>query len=233
MTFGTHATVTKIGRLDLRVEDSQIEHVDKFKYLGMILDPLLSFKDHVSYVRSKVVPRLKMLDKLRHVLTKATKLTLFKTLITPLFDYGDILYEGLSQVDSSSLQKLQNSGLRRILNCDPWAHIIDMHQSLNLDELIVRRRKHLNSQVYKCIHELALTAICDIIKTRQPSHIMTTRSVAMEDLLIPRINLDVCRRNFKYKGPVQWQLLPANVKSAPSLATFKKYQNTLNADFFQ
>ena len=173
----------------------------------MILDPLLSFKDHVSYVPSKVVPRLKMLDKLRHVLTKATKLTLYKTLIIPLFDYGHILYEGISQIDSSSLQKLQNSGLRRILNCDPRTHIVEMHQNLNLDELNVRRRKHLNCQVYKYIHDLSPVNVCNLIKTRQSDHSIVTRSITTGDLHIPRVNLDVCRHNFKYKGPVQWQLL--------------------------
>ncbi len=54
MTFGMRTTINKLGCLDLRIEDSQIEHVQKFKYLGMILDPVLSFKDHVSYIRSKV-----------------------------------------------------------------------------------------------------------------------------------------------------------------------------------
>ena len=42
-----------------------------------------------------------MLDKLWRVLTRTTKLTLFKTLITRLFDYGHIIYEGISQAYSS------------------------------------------------------------------------------------------------------------------------------------
>ena len=112
MTFGTRATVAKLGNLYLQAGECQIEQANKFKYLGIILDPMLTFKDHIAYVRSKVVPRLKMLDKLRHVLTKGIKLTLFKMLIMPLFDYGDIIYDGISQADSFSLQKLQNSGLR-------------------------------------------------------------------------------------------------------------------------
>ena len=107
-----------------------------------------------------------------------------------------------------------------------------MHQNLNLDELYIRRRKHLNSQVYKCIHDLSPANVCNSIKVRQPDHSMTTRSIRTGDLLIPRVDLDFCRRNFKYKGPTQWQLLPDYVKTAPSLPTFKKNQNNLSKEFF-
>ena len=54
MTFGTRQTLSTLGNLELWVEDTVIEHVEKYKYLGMILDPMLSFKEHVSHVRSKV-----------------------------------------------------------------------------------------------------------------------------------------------------------------------------------
>ena len=168
-----------------------------------------------------------MLDRLRHILNKNTKITLYKTLIAPLFDYGDVVYDGISQLDSASLQKLQNSGLRRVLNCDARTHIEDMHKALDLDELIVRRKKHVNCQVYKCINQLAPNNVCDMIKPRDTEHIMVTRSVTQGDLTIPRINLDLCRQNFKFKGPFQWQKLPLHVRNSPSLPSFKRNQNHL------
>ena len=198
----------------------------------MILDPCLTFKEHVSYIRSKVVPRLKMLDRLRHILNKHTKITLYKTLIAPLFDYGDVIYEGISQVDSASLQKLQNSGLRRVLNCDIRTHIDEMHRTLNIDELSVRRKKHVNCQVFKCINQLTPRNVSDMINVRNTSLSMVTRSVTQGDLTIPRTNLDLCRRNFKFKGPLQWQKLPLHVRNSPSLPSFKRNQNQLPSLYF-
>ncbi len=57
-----------------------------------MLDSKLSFNTHVEYIKSKATPRLKMLHKLKHILSNKTKLMSYKILIVPLFDYGDILY---------------------------------------------------------------------------------------------------------------------------------------------
>ena len=225
--------LNKLGRIELKVDGQLIEHVEKFKYLRIVLDPLLNFKEHISYMGSKIVPRLKMLDKLKHILSRNVKLTLYKTLIAPMFDYGDILYAGIGQADSHSLQKLQNSGLRRILNCEPRTHIIDMHTTLKLDELDVRRNKHIDCQVYRCLHGLAPQGICAMIVPRQPEHMMTTRSIASGDLEMPNIKLEVCRRSFKYKGPEMWHKLPDVAKAAPSLPAFKSRIGDMDKIFFR
>ena len=232
MTFGTRAMLDKLGKVDLRVGGQTVEQVQKFKYLGMILDPLLNFKEHVSYMRSKIVPRLKMMDKLKHVLSRNVKLTLYKTLISPMFDYGDIIYAGLNQLESQSLQKLQNSGLRRILNCDPRTHIKDMHATLKLDELEVRRHKHIDCQVFRCLNGLAPPNVCELITPRQPEHAMTTRSITSGDLNVPNIKLEVCRKSFKYIGPLMWHKLPDSVKHATSLPTFKYRVKNLSVEYF-
>ena len=71
----------------------------------MILDSQLNFKEHISYIRAKIVPQLKMLDKLKHILNCKTKVNLYKTLLCPLFDYCDIVYEGICLVEVNTLQK--------------------------------------------------------------------------------------------------------------------------------
>ena len=70
MIFGTSNTINKFQDLDIKVNNVNIERVEKFKYLGGILDPQLRFNEHISYIRSKVIPCLKMLEKLRYILGK-------------------------------------------------------------------------------------------------------------------------------------------------------------------
>ncbi len=123
MLFGTHHTLSRIGDIQVKIGDTTIARVDKAKYLGVILDPTLTFNRHVDYLISKMIGRLKMLSRTRPIVTTETSLMLYKTLYVPILDYCDIVYDVLSQCDTCRLQKMQNSALRIIGKADRHASI--------------------------------------------------------------------------------------------------------------
>ena len=112
MIFGTNANLKKYENINVTLENTEITRCEKFKYLGVILDPTLTFTSHVDYLISKSIGRLKMLGKTRPVVSMDTSLMLYKTLCVSIFDYCDIVYDTLSQKNITRLQKLQNSALR-------------------------------------------------------------------------------------------------------------------------
>lgn len=65
MTFGTTHTLSMIGNADLciNLREMLIEQVNDFKYLGVHLDPKLTFTNHVDYVKCKTTSRLRMLGR--------------------------------------------------------------------------------------------------------------------------------------------------------------------------
>ncbi len=148
---------------------------------------------HVSYLRSELIKCLKMLDKLKHILNRQTKLMLYKNLLGPLFDYWDVIYDGIGQRESQPLQKLQNSALRRILNCNSRIPVAEMHARLNLDTLEVRRYKHINTQTYRCLYNLAPPKVSALINIHVPRHWMITRSIDDHELEVPKITLEMCK----------------------------------------
>ncbi len=164
MIFGTASMLDKMKDIEVKLEDTSIGQVDTFKYLGMMLDSKVNFTAHVKYIKSKVIPRLKMLHNLKHILSNKVKLILYKSLIVPLFDYGDVVYNCLTQKDSNTLQVLQNSALRAVLNVDYNTHIEDMHKELELDRLSMHREKHTCHMTYKGLNELAPPTICQLLQ---------------------------------------------------------------------
>ena len=124
--FGTVNMINKYANINLNYQAQQIELLDRFKYLGVILDSQLTFRDHVQYIYGKVIPRLRLLGKARQVTGKNTCLFLYKSLIMPMFDYADIIYDCLFQRETEKLQKLQNSAMRIILKRDIRVHTADM-----------------------------------------------------------------------------------------------------------
>ena len=62
------------------------------------------------------------------MIDETTGLPLYKTIISPLFDYADVVFDCLSAQDSDRLQRMQNWALRIILRADPRTHAVDMHK---------------------------------------------------------------------------------------------------------
>ena len=68
----------------------------------------------------------------------STCLTLYKTIIGSLFDYCDIIYDGMSKKDSDRLQRLQNSCCWIILRRGKLSNVEEIHRELSLDFLALR-----------------------------------------------------------------------------------------------
>ena len=99
----------------VQCDTNVIDRAKNFKYLGVKLDPQLNFSDHTRYLKSQTIGRIKMLGRVANVLDIGTSTMLYETLILPLFDYCDVVYGGLNQKDSMTLQKLQNFSLKSML----------------------------------------------------------------------------------------------------------------------
>ncbi len=78
----------------------------------MKLDPYLDFNQHVEYVKRKTIGKVKLLGRLNNILMPDTMLMFYKTLILPIIDYGDIIYDGVSQKNAVALQRLQNMAFK-------------------------------------------------------------------------------------------------------------------------
>ena len=83
---GTHQKIASAGALEIYITHKRLEFVVNFKYLGVLLDQTLSWKDHIDYIGSKISSRFGVLRRARKVLPKATCLLLYNTLTLPLFD---------------------------------------------------------------------------------------------------------------------------------------------------
>ena len=149
MIFGTYNQRERIGSITVKFGATVLEQVDRFKYLGIILDPNLNFEAHVRYLKSKLFAKIKLLGRVRRLLDRNTALTIYKTLILPVLDYCDHVYYGISSQNKEMLQRLQNCAFRSILNVDSYTHTNDTHNTLNMDRLDDRRTKHVAVQMYK------------------------------------------------------------------------------------
>ena len=196
MIFRSRNTLAKVETPVIKMDDEQVEFVKSFKYLGIMLDDNLTFSEHVTYLKKKTICKLKMLSKLRSLVGRDQCLQLYKSLLLPILDYGDVVYDSLSAKDCRELQRLQNCALRIIEQVDKSIPAVNLHQDMKLPFLSDRRHMHSCNEIYKCIHNLAPKTSCNNILLVSDRHNRETRVAHNLELSLPDLTLDVSRKDF-------------------------------------
>ena len=102
-------------RLNLKLQGNTIQRDDNPKYLGIRLDPRLSYKAHFDDITEKVAKRLNLLKRLASTnwgTNKKTLRQLYTGYVRAVFDYSAPLQATASRTNQLKLDRLQNQGLR-------------------------------------------------------------------------------------------------------------------------
>lgn len=167
---------SKIDLEEVTMNTSAIKRCEKMKYLGIVLDPQLNFGKHIAYIQSKVIPKIKTLSKIAPIVRQSTSLMIYKTLILPIIEYGDIIYDCLSVKDAATLQKLQNACLKHILHLPRLASTAYIHETLNVEYLSTRRQLHVATQMFRIQNDMAPQYLMDRFISRSEISKVNTRN---------------------------------------------------------
>ena len=134
-TWGFRVSVTKTtfvlfhkGKqkpINLLFNGNKLAKSNSAKFLGVIFDQSLSWKDHINYVIGRCQKRinvLKLLSGSKWGADKETMVTLYKTLIRSVLDYGCPVYNTASKSLKKKLDVIQSQALRLCsgaLRCTP------------------------------------------------------------------------------------------------------------------
>jgi len=136
-----------------------IEMENYIKYLGVMIDGRLDFKANVDYMCKKVSKKVGVLSRLARFITLGARISIYKSVIAPHFDYCATLLYLCDEASFDRLQKLQNRAMRAILMCKKLTPIRMMLDAL--DMLNVKQRVHATT--LKFIHKLKLGSLTDYL----------------------------------------------------------------------
>ena len=131
--------------LPLRAGGKNIQYVNNFNYLGVLLDNQLTFTPYYKLVKRRVENKIFTLSKIRRYVDNRTALLIYKQAILPLFEYAGFVLASCRVGQRKELQKLQNNALRL---CKRY-YLLDMvriellHNECKMLGLEQRRRKQL------------------------------------------------------------------------------------------
>lgn len=152
-------------------------------------------------------------------LDKWTKLTVYRTIIAPHFDYCSSMLFLCDVEDIQKLQILQNRAMRFILFRRRDTPILSMLSDLNW--LSVKQRIILNTMIliYKMKNGLVPGYLSANIILVEDVHQRTTRG--NENFRLPKYTKASTQNNVFYNGLRTYNLLPSEVKSSNSVEIFR------------
>jgi len=107
----------KRDTLQITIDGTELENVRSFKYLGVVLDPMLDFSIQADYAASKVKRasfKISTLIKGRKGLSVQSGIDLYKTLVRLHIEYAMPVRANISDKEMEMLEKVQLQCLRRV-----------------------------------------------------------------------------------------------------------------------
>ena len=207
--------------LKLKIQNKELEVVQKSKYLGVQIDNTLDWKDHIKTVSSRVSRGIGFLKHAKSFLPEETLRTMYTGIVEPYFRYCCSVWGCCGVTEINQLQKLQNRAARIVTGSSFDAPVMPLIKKLGwktIDELIAMES---NIMVFKSLHELAPQYMCNLFTKTSQLTSMNLRNTAT-DLRLPKKNSKNGQKCFSFRGARSWNGLTAECKQASTLYSFKQ-----------
>ena len=200
------------------------------KYLGVIVDNQLKWEDHVNLVLSKISKANWMLKYAEKVLPTNFLKMIYLGLVEPQFRYCCSVWGSVGVTTRHTQDKLQNRAIRIITNSaynEPVELLLKELQLHSISQMM--KQKESASMVYK-----ALNAEAPVYLTEQFDRIsdITKRSLHSSNLNLrpPRLKTTHGQSCFAYRGTVNWNSLPREIKFPRTFDSFKRKLKAMLAE---
>lgn len=203
------------------IAGTRVERVESFRYLGLLLDPSLSWRSHVDYVAKKIASLIGGLFRVRHYLHPRTLLAIYYAQINSHLLYMAHAWGAACPSYMRSLQILQNKAMRLLFFSEyrrPGVHTLDLyvrHKILPVGKLAEFAAV---VSIFKMKNQMSHSKIR--LVTNSDVHHYATRQQSL--LHLPQPHNRWGKDTLAYRGALLFNLLPPVIRNLPSLPAFKK-----------
>ena len=196
--------------------------------LGVIFDKNFTFHSHISAVCSSCFYHMRDLRLIRRHLDLDSAKLLVTALVSSRLDYCNSLLYGVADIDLTRLQRVQNRLVHLVTRSHPFTHSLSLLRSLHWLPVRFRILFKINFLTYKTVHEKQPVYLHSMLAAPLPSR--SLRSNTNNRMSVPRVKTNTDVRAFHSCAPSLWNNLQLAVRSASSVATFKKHLKTHHFD---
>ena len=191
---------------------SNLECKDYAKYLGMILDKNLSFKNHIDQIIIKISKTVGMIAKLRHFLPHKTLIQIYNSLIGPYLSYAIAVWGCADKCHINKILILQKRALRFIYFAKQRDHAIPFFLDAGILPISFLYYENICALMHDVCHERAPRNITDLFIDTKSIHSYNTRSSASHNFYIKPSKLQIQLKAFSRLGARIWNEIPTSLR---------------------
>ena len=192
-----------------------IEECKAKKYLGLIVDHQLNFSMHIDYIKKKIGKRIGAMYRCKNLLPIKYRRMFANSLVLPIFDYLDIIYNKAAKTKLLDLDILYKKVAKIALDVPKTESSIKVYKDMNWLPLHLRRQLHLASYMYRIINDTCPSNCMNKFKyvsggTREGSNcnLYMKKSKTLKD--------------FYYLGAKCWNSIPNHIRVMDDVKKFSK-----------
>ena len=206
----------KMPDIPLYMKNTLIEATNEYKYLGLIIDSKLSFKQHVAHVKKKVDQANGKIFYLKRFLPIYILKKIYYSLIFPYLNQHILIWGGTSPTILTPLNTSVNKVIRNILPSDD--RTIIKYKKLNVLTINQLYELRLGQFFFKSLKLGKQILLEDIFHDLNFTHNYNTRN--LDNFRLPLTSTQVNRHFFINNGVRVWNVIPIDIKNSKSLYTF-------------
>ena len=220
MIFKPKNKIIDENKLQLYMHTFRLRKVTQTKFLGVIIDERLTWKEHINDICCKLSKSVGALYRLKQFIPKQILLTLYNTMILPYITYCNIVWGHCAIYLTNRILILQKRAVRIISNSHPLTKttpLFHKYSILRVTEICEIQTANFMFLFFK--GNLPNT-FSDILSYDSPAYRCNTRSST--NLRLPLMKYNFSHTTIKYTGPKCWNHIPANLKTCTTLSSFKR-----------
>ena len=215
----------KIVNANYTIHGQELGFTEKAKYLGVTIDPKLSWNHHINSVKTKANNTLAFLRRNLADCPKNIRKQSYLTLVRPQLEYASTVWDNSNKTQQTSIEAVQRRAARYITkDFRRTSSVSSMLQQLELESLRNRRLKARAIMIYRIVKGLV-----DITTTPLVPAGTSTRGHSMR-FLQPGCNLKSYQDSFFPASITIWNTLPSDIVKAETLEQFKNGLSKLNLE---
>ena len=193
----------------LNFGNGSITACENIKFLGILVDNHLNFRNHTSSICTKISIVVGLLFRLNNILPAETLATLYSALLVPHILYGIEIWHGALLENHDRIFKLQKKAIRAINSLEYNHPTNDFFKNMEMLKLKDIYKQRLLIFMFKNQN----------FTTHSDLHSYNTRR--RQDIVLPRFNRTRSQTSFFYNGIVAWNSIPMEIRSLQYQGAFK------------
>ena len=214
--------------LCLHVNGRIIQKVQCCKYLGILIDSNLKWKDHINYLYNKLIKFVSIFYRIRLKLPQKVLRMVYFAFVHSHLLYGIEVYANTTLNHLSKIIILNNKLLRILQHKTTRTHNFELYQTYFTLPVQLLHNYQILTFMHNYVHYRTKlpTIFSHYLEENKLIHRYDTRQ--RDDFYSHAVKTESGKRAIKYKGSRLWNNLPTDIKNIRSTHTFKyKLKNYL------